>query len=134
MRKISVLGILNFLWGDGIHKRGRKGKSGLFFPSKIVFSSISEQKLDKIYRNPVHRGKMAISGYFWWKWTNLDHFRDQNSVIVQIFVVGRKYFCLKTFTKIISVRFITITLVISVINGGQFGQTRSFLVKMIKIG
>ena len=55
MRKISVLGILNFLWGNGIHTRGRKGKSGLFFPSKIVFSSISEQKLEKIYRNPVHR-------------------------------------------------------------------------------
>ena len=47
MRKISVLGILNFLWGDGICKRGRKGKSGLFFPSKIVFLPFLNKKLTK---------------------------------------------------------------------------------------
>ena len=33
-----------------------------------------------------------------------------------------------------SVRFIDITLVKNVINGGQFGQNRLFLVKMVKIG
>ena len=133
MRKISVLGILIFLWGDGIHKRGRKGKSGLFFPQKCFFFHF----WTKIWQNISKSCSLGQNGNIWLflvKMENLDHFRDQNSVIVQIFVVGRKYFSRKTFTKIISVRFITITLVISVINGGQFGQTRSFLVKMIKIG
>ena len=32
------------------------------------------------------------------------------------------------------VRFIELTLVKNVINGGQFGQNRSFLMKMVKIG
>ena len=37
-------------------------------------------------------------------------FGDQNDVIGKNFVLGRKYFFLKTVSKIISVRFINITL------------------------
>ena len=46
--------------------------------------------------------------------------------------VGNFFFCLKQSKKIISVRFIVITLIKTIING--VGQTRSFLVKMVKIG
>ena len=61
-------------------------------------------------------------------------FWGQNDVIGLNFRVGRKYFFLKTVPKIIVVRFIIITVVRNVLNEGQYGETRSFLMKMIKIG
>ena len=64
--------------------------------------------------------KMVKIGTFW----------GGKNVVIK-FCVGRKYFFLKTVSKIISVRFINITIVKSGINGVNLDRT--FLVKMVKI-
>ena len=54
-------------------------------------------------------------------------FGDQYDVIGQNFVVGRKYFFLKTVSKMISVRFINITFVKSIIYGVNLVKIGHFL-------
>ena len=48
--------------------------------------------------------------------------------------IGQIIFSLKVSKNYISVRFMDIILDKNVINGGQFGQNRSFFMKMFKIG
>ena len=72
-------------------------------------------------------------GHFWRKWSKLAHFGGQNDVIVQNFGKMVKNFNSKRFKNYLILayrhkygqKFNKL---------GQFGQNRSFLVKIVKIG
>ena len=64
----------------------------------------------------------------------MGHFGDQNDVIGPHFRVGRKYFFLKTVSKVILVSFINITLAKNVINGVNLVKIGHFWAKWSKFG
>ena len=67
---------------------------------------ISVRFMDKnLVKYVINGANLVKIGNFWWKWSNLGHFGDQNDVIDPPFKEGRKYFFRKSVSKVISVRF-----------------------------
>ena len=67
-----------------------------------------------LVNNVINEVNLIKIGQFWGKWSKLGHFGGKKDVVGLNFGMGRKYFFLKTFSK---VRFINLTVIKNVIKG-----------------
>ena len=85
-------------------------------------------------KNVINGFNLVKIGHFWRKWSKVAYFGSQNDVICQNFWVGRKYFFLKTVSKVVLARFINLTVVKDVINGFNFVKIGHFKSKYLIFG